>query len=278
MRRAMAMATLLVAATAGPLQAQTRGGRPASPGAGTQPVVERVRILFDAGASIVPGSFGQDFTLTRNAEDAPVSTNLTMGTSVFFDGGARIRVGRRVSIGAVGYLASGSADGTLDAQVPHPFYFGQPRDVAGNVSGLARREIGAHMELVLPVSVSPRFEIMAFGGPSYIHLEQDLVTDLTYSEAYPYDTATFRSATTTTASKGAFGFNVGADLTWRLGRSLRGGALVRYSQADVTLPAASGNDATVRAGGLQVGAGLRILIRKHAPPTRRPAPPPPRRR
>lgn len=277
MRRALVMAAAILAVAHG-ANAQT-GTRQAQTGrASTPPVSERFRILLDGGPQITPGSFGQAFTLTRNAEDAPVSTDLEMGPSGFFDGGARFHVTRTLSVGAVGFFASGSASGTLDAQIPHPFYFGQPRDVTGELSGLARTEFGAHMELAYPVLVSPSLEITAFGGPSWIHLEQELVTDLTYSESYPYDTAAFKSAATTAATNSALGFNVGADVTWRLGRSLRGGALVRYSQANVTLSPASGNTVDLRAGGLQVGAGLRILIQKRAQPARRPPPAPPRRR
>ena len=196
----------------------------------------------------------------RNVEDEPVTTDLKVGLAGYFDAGVRIRVTRRLSVGATGFFSPGSAAGSVDAKVPHPFYFGQPRDVSGDVSTLEHREVGAHIDLAYPVSVSSSREVTFFGGPSYIRVQQDLVTDVRYSESYPYDTATFASATTASVQKGGVGFNVGADATWRLGRSLRAGGLVRYSRADLTLSPASGNDVGLRAGGLHVGGTLQFVL------------------
>jgi hypothetical protein len=36
------------------------------------------------------------------------------------------------------------------------------------------------------------------------------------------------------------------------------GALVRYSRASVSLPAGFGTEVTVRAGGLEIGGGVRL--------------------
>ena len=105
-------------------------------------------------------------------------------------------------------------------------------------------------------------QVTVFGGPSYIRVQQDLVTDVRYSESYPYDTATFASATTASVQKGGVGFNVGADATWKLGRSLRAGGLVRYSRADLTLSSASGNDVALRTGGMQVAGTLQFILRR----------------
>ena len=221
---------------------------------------DRVRIVLNGGGQIAPGSFGQQFTLTRNVEAAPVTTDLSLATSGVFEAGARLRVHRRLSIGVVGFVASGTASGTLEAKLPHPFYFNQPRDVTGDLSDLTRKERGVHVELAVPLRATARDEIILFGGPSYFNVEQNLITDLTYSDSYPYDTATLDDTTSTVAKKGGPGFNVGGELTRQVSRSARVALLGRYSRGTLTLPATEENAAEVHAGGILVGVGLRVAF------------------
>lgn len=250
-----------------PAQPRPRNTAPPIPGP------ERVRLMVNGGALLAPGSFGQQFTLTKNVENTPVSTDLALAAGFNIDGGARVRVTRSLSVGAVGFLVSSNASGTLDAKVPHPFYFGQPRTVSGDLRRLTHLERGVHMELAYPVSIAKGREITVFGGPSIINAKQDLVTDIRYSESYPYDTATFGSADTTQVSKTVVGVNAGADVTWRLSRSVRGGALVRYTFANLSLSPASGNTVDMHAGGIQIAGSLRILLQKRPPRPARPAAP-----
>lgn len=219
---------------------------------------ERVRVVANAGAQAFPGSFGQRFTLTRNVESAPVTTDVSVATNGVFDAGVRVRVHRELSIGVVGFVASSRASGTIDAQVPHPFYFDQRRDVSGEVNGLTRKETGAHLELAVPLRRSDRGEVTLFGGPSYFNVEQELVTDLTYTESYPYDTAALDDTTSTAVKKGAPGFNLGLELARRVNRNAWVALMGRYSRGTVTLRAAEGNEVELHAGGVQLGVGLRL--------------------
>jgi hypothetical protein len=75
---------------------------------------------------------------------------------------------------------------------------------------------------------------------------------------YPYDTATFVSGTTTEQSKTQLGFNAGVDVTFGLSKHVGVGGIVRYSRASLEFPMASGPEVAARAGGLQVGGGLRV--------------------
>jgi hypothetical protein len=116
------------------------------------------------------------------------------------------------------------------------------------------------VDLAYAIQTGSGPEIQIFGGPSYFSVKQTLVTDFTYTDSYPYDTARFDSATTTEATGGAWGFNVGGEVTWRLGRSLLVGGLVRYSVATVTLSPSAGNDVDLHAGGIDVGAAVRVAF------------------
>ena len=255
MRPRRALLLGIAIAVAVPAAAQTR---PAP--ARTRSSRESFRLVIDGGAIVNPQSFSQDFTLTRNAESTPVTVDLKPAAGGFIEAGGRVRVGRSLWLGAVGFASSGSADGTLTAEVPHPFYFNQRREITGEVPSLSHSETGAHVELAYAIPTRSSPEIQIFGGPSYFSVKQTLVTDFTYTDSYPYDTARFDSATTTKATGGAWGFNVGSEVTWRLGRSLLVGGLVRYSLANLTLSPSAGNDVDMHAGGIELGAAVRVAF------------------
>ena len=97
-------------------------------------------------------------------------------------------------------------------------------------------------------------------GPSWFNVNQDLVTDVAYTELYPYDAAAFSSATVSRATKSKVGYNVSADVGLRLSRNVGVGGIVRFSRASLDLVAANATTAKVDAGGLQVGGGLRVFF------------------
>ena len=78
-----------------------------------------------------------------------------------------------------------------------------------------------------------------------------------YDETYPFDTATFRSATTRRSKASVTGFNAGADLQWMFGRHIGLGGMVRFTRGSVDLTTENDRRISVRAGGVQAG-GLRI--------------------
>lgn len=277
--RAWVIFVAFILGLASSTSAQTRGRqqppRPPRPRNTAPPVPgpERVRVVVNGGVQLAPGSFGQDFSLTKNVEATPITTDLSLTPGGYIDAGARVRVTRTLSIGAVAFLGASRADGTVEAQIPHPFYFNRPRAISGDLAQLGHTEKGVHLELAYPVSVAKGREFTVFGGPSYISARQALVTDVTYTDSYPYDSAAYSTATTAKVSAAAFGVNAGADVTWRLSRSVRAGVLLRYTWAPLSLTAGSGNVVDLHAGGLQVAGGLRILMQKRLPRPARPTTP-----
>jgi hypothetical protein len=245
MRRSFVMAAAILVCVVNGAHAQTRA------------VDDHVRVVVNGGGFVNPERFGQDFTIVKNVENALVTTDMKPGASGFVEVGARARITRALWIGVVGFTSSGSATGTLDAEVPHPFYFDQPRPVTGDLKRHTTSTTGAHVELVYAVPAGRNSEIAVFGGPSYISLEQQLVTDFTFTDSYPFDTADFEAETKATTSRDGVGFNVGADAMWRFGRIWLGG-IVRYSLVNLTLSPAAGNEVEMKAGGIQAGAGVRV--------------------
>jgi hypothetical protein len=80
------------------------------------------------------------------------------------------------------------------------------------------------------------------------------------SISYPYDNGTITSANTTTDSRMAFGFSAGVDFTYFLSKTLGVGGIVRYVLAFADFPVTGQPSVPVRAGGLNLGGGLRVFF------------------
>ena len=98
------------------------------------------------------------------------------------------------------------------------------------------------------------------GGPSILHVNQAVVTDVNYSEEYPYDTAAFTGVDSRDVKASATGFNAGADVRWMFSRHVGLGGLVRFTRGTVDLDGPDNRTITVDAGGTHVGAGLRVVF------------------
>jgi hypothetical protein len=148
----------------------------------------------------------------------------------------------------------------VNAKIPHPFFFNQLRPISGDVTALQHKETGVHIYAMYFLPLSGKLGVAVFGGPSHFSVKQDFVNDIDYSAVYPYDTATFAGAPTANVSASLTGYNVGADVSWRLSKMFAVGGLIRFTGASKTLSVASGNDIDAKIGGLQTGAGLRIVF------------------
>ncbi len=147
---------------------------------------------------------------------------------------------------------------SVSAQVPHPLFFNRDRSISGSSPPLTRRETAVHLQALVVVPVTGSFTVTGFGGPTFFTVEQQLVTDVNFTHAYPYDTATFSSAVTGPQSADTVGFNVGADVAYYFTGNVGVGWLTRYSRAMVEVPSAGGETLDIEAGGLHTAVGLRL--------------------
>jgi hypothetical protein len=219
----------------------------------------RIRISANGGEQISRDVISQAFTVSKNLEPAPVTFDVDNKQDYWFDGGIVARLHGRLGVGAAVSFAMRNTGGHVAANIPHPFFFNQPRDIGGTV-GTTRTETAVHLDATYFLVTRPQLDVMVSGGASVFTARQTLITDVAYTDTYPFDTATFASASTTTATKTAGGFNVGADLTWKRWRRAGLGVLVRYARASTTFSAGSNNTAAGDVGGLQAGGGVRFAF------------------
>jgi hypothetical protein len=217
----------------------------------------RVEISANVGAVTGESKFSESEAFPVNAETETVTVAHDAKTALGFNVGAAVRIVPQLWVGVQYAIADAKTGASITAVVPHPLLFNAPRTVQGSINGVAHNEQNVHVDLMYALPVRA-LDVKVMGGPTFFNVKQDFVSTVTVTETYPFDTATFASATTAKSSKSAVGFNAGVDISRPLSSMLGVGALIRYSRADVKFDSQGGGQVTVKAGGLEVGAGVRV--------------------
>jgi hypothetical protein len=202
--------------------------------------------------------FRETVTFHDNAEDGSFDTDYTIGAAPVVGVAVGGMVAPTVGIGVAVNRLSRSTPATMDVAIPHPFFFNAPRMTGAAVAGLRREEWAVHGQVRGVFALGSRAEISAIGGPSLFRIQQGIVTDFTYVDDYPYDSATFRTAESSTVRTFAVGFNAGGDVALYFTRRVGIGFTAMYSRAEADLPVTEVRTVRIRAGGVTTGAGLRI--------------------
>ena len=229
-----------------------------APGAGAQSLPNRVWVSVNVGMQIPGEDISDRFEFDRFVERATVDVDYDAEPAVLFDGGVGVLLWKR--LGAAVAVSRFTRDGTaqIDARIPHPFFDNRHREISGSADSVTRSETGIHMQATVTAEAGDKFIVIVSGGPSYLRVDQDLVSGVQYSESFPFDEATFTAADLTRTNASALGFNAGADFMWMAARQWGIGGVVRYSRATVDLETNDGRTISTSAGGLQVGAGIRL--------------------
>jgi Outer membrane protein beta-barrel domain len=230
------------------------GGIPA----GAQPL-PRITIAVNAGYQPSSTSFDDRITFDLNRETASVETDYPVDAGPLFDAGFGYRFWKGLGAGIA--FSRFSVDSTVEVQatLPHPLFFQRNRQISGETRGLTRDETGVHIQAQYHLAPFDGLYVVVAGGPSVLDIQQSIVTDVNYTEEFPYDTAAYVGVDSQRVTGTATGFNIGADLRWMFTRNVGVGGLVRYSHATVDL---TRNNRTVKvdAGGTQVGGGVRFAF------------------
>jgi hypothetical protein len=229
----------------------------ASAHAGAQTLVsEQVFISLNALYQVTSNDFDDTTTIRVNAENGRLDTDYDVGGGLAFDVSGAVVVWRNLAVGAGVTSFSTSTPTTIEGQIPHPFFFNQLRSVTGEFDG-DRSELAVHIQAKWVAPVGSKLVVTVFGGPSFFQVEQTIVSDLDYTESYPFDTASFNRAISNDQSESKVGFNVGGDVAYYFSNLVGVGGVVQYSGATVEMTVPSGST-DVKAGGLQIGGGLRL--------------------
>jgi hypothetical protein len=223
-----------------------------------EPVASRGFLVMNGGYQLTQNEFSDGAIKHEHLEDGRFDIDYVAKGGPSFDGAVGLRLWRRLSIGVGVSRFSLATPASVRASVPHPFFFDQDRSLSGDASGVTREELAVHLQVGGVFPVGTRLQVRIFGGPSFFEVKQGIVTDFTYTNAYPYDEAQFATATTTDAKASKMGFNAGGDLAFFFMRHVGLGATAQFSGTTVALPAAGGASQDVKVGGVTVSGGLRL--------------------
>jgi hypothetical protein len=231
----------------------------------------RVFITVNGGLQTLTSSFSENIAFPETGgvyrevlsgaaahEESRFESDYRFENAPLYDvsGGVRVAPYFALGIGMSRFMIEETA--SVSAQVPHPLFFDRDRSISGASPPLTREETAIHLQALVVLPVTPAFTVTGFGGPTFFAVKQQLVTDVNFTHAYPYDTAEFSSAVTSQESSDAAGFNVGVDVAFYFTGNVGVGWLTRYSRAMVELPSATGETLDIEAGGLHTTVGLRL--------------------
>ncbi len=215
-------------------------------------------LSINGGYQVTTSDFTDNTTFTLFVEEGDFDATYEAETGFVFDGAGGVRVWRNLAIGGGVSIFDTNSSATVAARLPHPFHFDRHRLVDGTASELTRREIGIHVQATWMVPVSDQLDIGIFGGPTFFIVDQDLATEVEFTHAFPFDTASFTGVTTSSESESGIGFNVGIDVGYYFSPTLGVGGMARFTRGTVDFISVDGGSASATVGGLNVGGGLRV--------------------
>ena len=216
-------------------------------------------VTFNGGYQGASTDFSDNIVFTKFLEEGDLDASYDgLGGRPLYDVGGGIRIWRSLAVGVAASVFSKGVDAGVTARIPHPFFFNRDRQISGSQLDLRREETAVHIHAIWVVPVNETVEIMVYGGPTFFSIKQDLVRDVLFTEAYPYNTATYTGTTTGMESKSKVGFNVGADVAFYFTGHVGIGMMARFSRATIDLSSQDGGAVAVETGGFHAGGGLRL--------------------
>ncbi len=221
------------------------------------PPESRMAVDLGGGYQTSTASFSQTVGFELYSEQGSLTSSYTIGRQPVADAGVTLRVWRTFGIGLAESFLHDSGSAQVTALLPNPFVFGQPRQINGSAA-VSHTEAATHLQATYWAQLSQRLEVVVAGGPSFFRVDQDFVSDVTYTETYPDDTATYQGASVVRQRKTVTGGNISGEIGWRLARHLGLAGALRFSRATAQFPGTSAQAVVV--GSLQVGGGVRLLF------------------
>ena len=218
----------------------------------------RVFIDINGGLQATSSDFADNIVFTEFVEDGDLDATYGIDSGVIIDIGGGIRLPGNLGVGVGFSRFDTSNDASVDARIPHPFFFDRYRSIAGSATGLTRTETAVHIQLRWFAPAPDLIDLSLFGGPTFFNLTQGLVTAVGFSQSYPFDEASFAEASSAQQSKSAVGYHVGADVGFFFSSNVGIGALLRFSRASVDLVSEDGGTVSIDTGGFHAGGGLRL--------------------
>ena len=223
---------------------------------------------------VISGDLGIQTTVNRRtdrvnfelfAENSRFTTTQDLGPGTVFDAGFSVRLWKRFGVGLINSYSGTVSAATIDAEVPHPFFFEYPRLASELVAGLKHREWAVHLQRQYWMPLGDRLLLTIFIGPTFFSATQDLVAKITTAErGFPFDEVDIVAHALEKVTTSGLGYNVGFDLAFfglrhledRVGLSF----MVRFSRAAPSTRFKGQFQPALELGGMDAVGGLRLAF------------------
>jgi opacity protein-like surface antigen len=223
------------------------------------PLGGKVYVSVNFGIQVGDNSLERTSTFDLYDETATIDISQTINNGAFFDFSGAYKVRDNLGFGMAYDFVSNSGDGTVSGSLPHPELFDQPRTFTASADDLSHSENAFQFQAVWFVPFTDKVDFTISGGPSVFSVKQELIRGVTFSEIPPnFTSVNIDSVEVIELRDSAWGFNIGADMTYALTPSIGVGALIRYSRGTVEFDVSDTQTADVTAGGFQIGGGVRF--------------------
>ena len=183
-------------------------------------------------------------------EPASFSSTQDVGGGAFFDIAGGYKVWRNLAVG-LGITHVGSkTDLTVNASIPDPLFFDQPRLVTTSVPDAKHSETAINLTGTWVMPITDKIDIGYQFGPTIFLVSQDIPGVPTISEPGP----TITTLPLDSVDKTTVGIHFGVDLTYMITPRYGVGGIARYSWGSADL---AGAEKSLTVGGFQIGAGFR---------------------
>jgi outer membrane protein with beta-barrel domain len=230
----------------------------AAPGvvsAQTMQFTDKGFVSVNFGAQVGSHDIETSSSFTLYDEPASVTTAQEVKGGGYFEIGGAYRVYKNNLLAGIAFShTSSDATVAINATVPHPLFFDQPRTVTSSQSGAKHSENVVHLFAIYMIPVAKKLDVGVFGGPSIFSVKQDIVETVTVTETSNLAQPTI-TAPLTRVSRSTVGVHFGVDVQYLVGNKWGVGGTARYSVASISLPSATDH---LTVGGFQIGAGARL--------------------
>ena len=222
-------------------------------------VAKALRVLLNGAYNGSTLAFSTSRHSVLYLEDATLASDYAGEAGPALELGGIYGFTRHLGVGASVEIFQSENRVRFNDTLPHPLFFERPRRLEGDLAGLTYRELALHLDLVYTVALDS-VTVDAYGGPTFFRTDSDLLSDVAFTETFPYNSVAFRSAEVEELKGKALGYNVGAGVSYWLSRRFGLGFNVRLHRGRVKLAPPDEASIEFNAGGLRAGGGLRFLF------------------
>jgi hypothetical protein len=224
---------------------------------------EEPRFMLSLNGAFEPGDeeFTDDGQFPLYEEAGRLTVSGRSSTGALLDMGVAARVTGRFTLGVSAHRGASADEATVTGQAPHPLFFNRPRSFSVTVPETKRIEQALHFSAGALIQLGEKLDVHVYGGPSQFRFSQQVVGDVTISEAGSAFTSVNVTPTVVARKRNVWGGHIAADFSYPVAQigngSFRLGAFIRYAQASSEFQVVS-NTVSTKVGGVQLGGGVRV--------------------